>query len=143
MNFLRIKNVKAKAIQRVSVTRGQKLIINKCEYYSFEVQLRQKIMQKNPNNINEAQFLQKMFKYFDIQNKGKVDFDQFYRAMEKTGIVMDRPVSQIKFSIDLKPFSKSYRTFLRSSNTTMRTEMEIWTTKSSPIFSLKAVPTKM
>ena len=100
-------------------------------------------MQKNPNNINEAQFLQKMFKYFDIQNKGKVDFDQFYRAMEKTGIVMDRPVSQIKFSIDLKPFSKSYRTFLRYSNTTMRTEMEIWTTKSSPIFSLKAVPTKM
>ena len=59
-------------------------------------------MQKNPNNINEAQFLQKMFKYFDIQNKGKVDFDQFYRAMEKTGIVMDRPVSKL-----LQPFQKS------------------------------------
>jgi Ca2+-binding EF-hand superfamily protein len=34
-----------------------------------------------------------MFKFFDIQNKGKVDFDQWYRAMEKVGIVMDRPVS--------------------------------------------------
>jgi Ca2+-binding EF-hand superfamily protein len=37
-----------------------------------------------------------MFKYFDIQNRGKVNFDQFYRAMEKTGITMERSVS-IKF----------------------------------------------
>lgn len=41
-------------------------------------------------NINETQFLQKMFKYFDIQNTGKVDFDQFYRSMEKTGIIMEK-----------------------------------------------------
>lgn len=44
-------------------------------------------------NINEAQFLQKMFKYFDIQNRGKVDFDQFYRSMEKVGIIMEKSVS--------------------------------------------------
>lgn len=40
--------------------------------------------------MNEVQFLQKMFKYFDIQNSGKVDFDQFYRSMEKTGIIMEK-----------------------------------------------------
>ena len=34
-----------------------------------------------------------MFKYFDIQNSGKVDFDQFYRSMEKTGIIMEKSVS--------------------------------------------------
>ena len=49
-----------------------------------------KIQQKNSNNINESQFLAKCFKYFDIQNKGKVDFDQFFRAMDKLGIIMDR-----------------------------------------------------
>lgn len=41
----------------------------------FETQLRGKIAQKNATNMNEVQFLQKMFKYFDIQNSGKVDFD--------------------------------------------------------------------
>jgi Ca2+-binding EF-hand superfamily protein len=49
-----------------------------------------------------------MFKFFDIQNKGKVDFDQFFRAMEKTGIVMDRPVSNSAF---LKPFQDLYEVF--------------------------------
>lgn len=31
-----------------------------------------------------------MFKYFDIQNKGTVNFEQFYRAMEKLGINVDQ-----------------------------------------------------
>ena len=44
--------------------------------------------------MNETQFLQKMFKYFDIQNSGKVDFDQFFRSMEKTGIIMEKGVSE-------------------------------------------------
>jgi len=48
-------------------------------------------------NINEVQFLQKMFKYFDIQNRGRVNFDQFYRAMEKTGIIMEKSVSNTAF----------------------------------------------
>ena len=51
-------------------------------------------------NINEVQFLQKMFKYFDIQNSGKVDFDQFYRSMEKTGIIMEKSVSQHKNNLE-------------------------------------------
>jgi len=70
-------------------------------------------MQKNANNINEAQFLQKMFKYFDIQNKGKVDFDQFYRAMEKTGIVMDKPVSILFVLPDYDLLQDVYEVFKR------------------------------
>jgi Ca2+-binding EF-hand superfamily protein len=54
---------------------------------NFEAQLKVKIMQKN-NEVHEAKFLQRQFKYFDIQNRGKVSFEQFCRAMEKTGIVM-------------------------------------------------------
>ena len=50
-------------------------------------------MNKNTKNINEATFLQKQFKYFDIQNQGKVNFDQFYRAVEKAGVTMERSVS--------------------------------------------------
>ena len=100
-------------------------------------------MQKNPNNINEAQFLQKMFKYFDIQNKGKVDFDQFYRAMEKTGIVMDRPVSIAKTNV-LKLILIFCRTFLRYLNIMMQMVTVTWTTKNLPIFFRREeVPTKM
>lgn len=88
-------------------------------------------MQKNGNNINEALFLQKMFKFFDIQNKGKVDFDQFFRAMEKTGIVMDKPVS---YSAFLKHF---YRISTKFSRSTMSMEMGTWTTRSSQASSSK------
>ena len=35
-------------------------------------------------------FLNKQFKYFDISNKGVVDFEQFQRAVEKIGVVMTR-----------------------------------------------------
>ena len=64
-------------------------------------------------NINEVQFLQKMFKYFDIQNTGKVDFDQFYRSMEKTGIIMEKNVSHNPLSRQLV----SAKYFVRISNT--------------------------
>ena len=89
-------------------------------------------MQKNSNNINEAQFLQKMFKFFDIQNKGKVDFDQWYRAMEKVGIVMDRPVS-------ISYLSQAFccRIYTKCFSDMMSTEMETWTTKNSQACSWK------
>lgn len=34
----------------------------------------------------------KMFKFFDIHNKGSVSFDQFYRAVEKIGVNMPKEV---------------------------------------------------
>ena len=36
--------------------------------------------------------MSKMFKYFDIANKGTVNFEQFYRAMEKLGINVEQQV---------------------------------------------------
>ena len=50
-------------------------------------------MQKCPANQNEEGFLGKCFKFFDIHNKGEVSFDQFYRAVEKIGVVIEKAVS--------------------------------------------------
>ena len=38
-------------------------------------------------------FLNKQFKYFDVQNKGAINFEQFQRAIEKIGVVMSNFVS--------------------------------------------------
>lgn len=55
----------------------------------FDKQLRDKISQKNYQNVNDQVFLSKQFKYFDVMNKGRVDFDQFTRAVEKIGVVQN------------------------------------------------------
>ena len=49
-------------------------------------------MQKCPPTQNEEGFLAKCFKFFDIYNKGEVDFEQFSRTVEKIGIVIDKKV---------------------------------------------------
>ena len=49
-------------------------------------------MQKCPPTQNEETFLTKQFKFFDIHNKGEVSFDQFHRAIEKIGVVIDKEV---------------------------------------------------
>ena len=49
-------------------------------------------MQKCPPTQNEEGFLIKSFKFFDIHNKGEVTFDQFFRAVEKIGVVIDKEV---------------------------------------------------
>ena len=36
--------------------------------------------------MSEEACLMKMFKYFDVTNKGCVDFGEFQRALEKTGM---------------------------------------------------------
>ena len=36
--------------------------------------------------MSEEACLMKMFKYFDIMNKGAVDFPTFQRVLEKTGM---------------------------------------------------------
>ena len=50
-------------------------------------------MQKCPPTQGEDTYLIKCFKYFDIQNKGYVEFDQFYRTIEKIGVIIERDVS--------------------------------------------------
>ena len=49
--------------------------------------MRGKLEQKCPPTSDEAMFLGKTFKFFDIQNKGSVTQDQFVRAVEKLGVV--------------------------------------------------------
>ena len=61
--------------------------------HRFDKQLRDKISQKNYQNVNDQVFISKQFKYFDVMNKGKVDFDQFRRAVEKIGVVQNEFVS--------------------------------------------------
>ena len=50
--------------------------------------MKTKLAQKCPATQDEGAFLQKTFKFFDIQNKGSVTQDQFSRALQKVGVVL-------------------------------------------------------
>ena len=43
-------------------------------------------MQKANPKLSEEACLVKMFKYFDIYDRGAVNFQDFSKAMEKTGL---------------------------------------------------------
>lgn len=45
-----------------------------------------KLLQKSNHKLTEEACLIKMFKYFDIYDKGCVDFNDFMKAMEKIGL---------------------------------------------------------
>lgn len=45
-----------------------------------------KLLQKSNHKFTEEACLIKMFKYFDIYDKGCVDFPSFLKAMEKIGL---------------------------------------------------------
>ena len=59
----------------------------------FETDLRTKIAQKCPQPQAEEGYLTKCFKFFDIHNLGAVSFDQFYRTIEKIGVIIEKHVS--------------------------------------------------
>jgi Ca2+-binding EF-hand superfamily protein len=50
-------------------------------------------VQKCPSNQQEDTFLAKSFKFFDIHNKGQVNFDQFSRTVEKVGVIIEKDVN--------------------------------------------------
>ena len=56
--------------------------------HRFEKDLKTKLSQKCPATQEEAAFLTKTFKFFDIQNQGSVTKDQFGRAITKVGVVL-------------------------------------------------------
>jgi Ca2+-binding EF-hand superfamily protein len=56
--------------------------------------MKAKLMQKCPPNQGEEGFLAKCFKFFDIHNKGEVNFEQFYRTIEKVGVIISKEVSR-------------------------------------------------
>lgn len=60
----------------------------------FEKNLKDKLIQKSSAKMSEEACLMKMFKFFDVMNKGSVDFDTFQRVLEKGG--MYYPPEQLK-----------------------------------------------
>lgn len=56
----------------------------------FEQELRTKISNKSTSHQSEEGFLVKQFKFFDIYNTGVLSFDNFYRTVEKIGIIIDK-----------------------------------------------------
>ena len=60
---------------------------------SFEKGLKQKLSQKASGATNEETVLLKAFKYFDLNNNGTVEPDEFAKAVEKIGIMI--PTRQV------------------------------------------------
>ena len=60
---------------------------------SFEKTLKQKLAQKSGGTTNEETVLMKAFKYFDLNNNGSVEPDEFAKAVEKIGIMI--PTRQV------------------------------------------------
>ena len=54
--------------------------------YRFEKAFRDKLIQKSNAKASEEATLIKMFKYFDVQGDGTVEFDTFFKVCEKTGM---------------------------------------------------------
>lgn len=48
--------------------------------------MKAKLLQKSNHKLTEEACLIKMFKYFDIYDKGSVNFTEFMKAMEKIGL---------------------------------------------------------
>jgi len=61
--------------------------------FSFEKTLKQKLAQKSSGASNEETVLLKAFKYFDLNNNGTVEPDEFAKAVEKIGIMI--PTRQV------------------------------------------------
>jgi len=55
---------------------------------SFEKTLKQKLSQKSNGQQSEEAVLLKAFKYFDLNNNGTVEPDEFAKAVEKIGIMI-------------------------------------------------------
>src|SRR3569833_16581 len=80
----------------------------------FEDELKQNLLQKSNSRLTEEACLIKMFKYFDIYDRGNVDFNDFVKAKEKIGIYYSPQDLQSLFrsydsdssgSLDYKEFS--------------------------------------
>tara|TARA_B110000305_G_C19382634_1_gene610459 strand:+ start:513 stop:851 length:339 start_codon:yes stop_codon:yes gene_type:complete len=54
--------------------------------YSFERELKNKLSEKTRGAQSEEQVLMKAFKYFDLNDNGTVEPDEFAKAIEKIGI---------------------------------------------------------
>ena len=71
---------------------------------SFEKTLKSKLSQKATGLASEESVLLKAFKYFDLNNNGTVEPDEFAKAVEKIGIMI--PTKQVSISIVKQPYMK-------------------------------------
>ena len=55
-------------------------------FCSFERELKNKLSEKTRGAQSEEQVLMKAFKYFDLNDNGTVEPDEFAKAIEKIGI---------------------------------------------------------
>jgi Ca2+-binding EF-hand superfamily protein len=60
---------------------------------SFERELKNKLSQKSSGTQSEETVLMKSFKYFDLNNNGTVEPEEFAKAIEKIGIMI--PTRQV------------------------------------------------
>ena len=68
-------------------------ILTRQTRYSFEKTLKAKLSQKATGLASEESVLLKAFKYFDLNNNGSVEPDEFAKAVEKIGIMI--PTKQV------------------------------------------------
>ena len=68
-------------------------ILTRQTRYSFEKTLKAKLSQKATGLASEESVLLKAFKYFDLNNNGSVEPDEFAKAIEKIGIMI--PTKQV------------------------------------------------
>ena len=81
-------------------------------YFSFERELKNKLSEKTRGAQSEAQVLMKAFKYFDLNDNGVVEPDEFAKAIEKIGIqIPTRQVSYQNFSTAHTPICTSTEHF--------------------------------
>ena len=57
-------------------------------FHSFERELKNKLSQKASGSQSEETVLMKSFKYFDLNNNGTVEPEEFAKAIEKIGIMI-------------------------------------------------------
>ena len=60
---------------------------------SFEKELIKKLSQKASGHSTEETVLVRAFKYFDLNNNGTIEPDEFAKAIEKIGIMI--PTKQV------------------------------------------------
>ena len=72
-----------------------KLTFNFC---SFERELKNKLSEKTRGAQSEEQVLLKAFKYFDLNDNGVVEPDEFAKAIEKIGIQI--PTRQVSLALN-------------------------------------------
>jgi Ca2+-binding EF-hand superfamily protein len=53
----------------------------------FEADLRFKVDSKCPSGQMEERFLNKSFQFFDFHRSGMIDFTQFYKTLERVGVI--------------------------------------------------------